>query len=246
MNKLNIKIKEQKEYECLAECLFSVFQYYKIDCSLDEIIENISINSDKLYDWEFKSGIFAIKKGLKPKIYTNVPYLFDPSWNDLSQNELLEKLKEEAKYFNERLRKINNEPEQENFIFPNHLIADRYKKEIDSVVQYIENGGEVIFDPITVDGMKKYIDQGVPLIISHNQTLLHNMKRAFNYKPDDIRGATWGHVIAVIGYDGNDFIIADPDGMFSRNSLEYKINANRVLESVLRYNGQMIAFEEQI
>ncbi len=240
MKKLPISIKEQKNEECLSECLLSVFQYKNIPIDLDEIITKISTDSDKLYDWEYKAGNLFLEKGLKPTIYTNVSYLFDPSWHSLGSAALLEKLEKEAKYFQENLKKINKEPEQKNYIFPNKLIAKRYKKEVDAIITYLKKGGKISFEPISVSEIKKHIDADSPVIVSLSPTLLHKMKRAYNFAPDDIRGITWGHVVIIIGYNEDHFIIADPGGNFYKNAFEYEIGADSIVEAVLRYNGQMI------
>lgn len=91
MPKLNVKIKEQKPCECLPACLKAVFEYYKIKISEDEIIEKISKNSYKLYDWDFQAGKLALEKGLKAEIYSNATLIFDPSWYKLSSKELIKK-----------------------------------------------------------------------------------------------------------------------------------------------------------
>ncbi|MEF3691750.1 MAG: C39 family peptidase [Candidatus Moraniibacteriota bacterium] len=244
MKDLKIEIKMQKDEECLSECLFSVIKYYGINVIIDDIIFSISNNSDKLYDWEFKAGNFALNNGLKSTIYTNVSYLFDPSWHNLDNNKLLEKMKKEAKYFYKRAEEINKEPEQKNYIFPNKFIAERYKKEIDAAIGYVENNGNILFDPISKDLIKSLLNREVPVIVSINPALLHRMKRAYNFKPDDIRGSAWGHVIIISGYDGNDFIIADPGGDFYSGAFKYSMNMDRVVESILRYNGQMIVIEK--
>lgn len=241
MKKININVNVQRDDECLSECLLAVFKYYNLNITLDDIISYVSTDSDKLYDWEFKAGSLALKNNLKPIIHTNVSYLFDPSWNGLDNDKLLAKLKEEARFFSEKLELVNKEPEQKNYIFPNKLIADRYKKEVDAAVEYVENGGRISFSAISANLIKEYLNKGVPLIVSLNPTLLHRMKRAYNFEPDDIRGIVWGHVVVIKGYENDNFIVADPGGDFYVGEFEYSMNMDGVIESILRYNGQLIA-----
>lgn len=240
MKKLNIKIKEQRDFECLPACLAAVFEFYKIKLSIDEIIEKISTDSQKLYDWEFKAGKLAIRKGLKAKIHSNVCQIFDPSWTHLSKEKLIKKLKKELNYSKQREKNIKQEPEQNYYIYPNKEIAARLTKEIESAIEFLKIGGEIDFNPISKERIQNYIDNNIPIIASINPTLLHRMKRAYKNKPDDIRGISWGHVIIISGYDNENFIVSDPGGNFYRNSFVYKVNKDLLLESILRYNGQLL------
>ncbi|MEA3273026.1 MAG: C39 family peptidase, partial [Patescibacteria group bacterium] len=90
---------------------------------------------------------------------------------------------------------------------------------------------------------KKMIDKNIPIIASLNPILLCRMKRGYNNLPDDIRGISWGHAIIISGYTKNDFILSDPGGNFYKNSFSHKVNQNLLLESILRYNGQLIIIE---
>ena len=192
MKKLNIKIKEQKDFECLPACISAVFEFYEINLDINKIIEEISFNSQKLYDWEFKAGILALKKGLQAKIYSNVTQLFDPSWVSLSKKELMEKLKKELSYSKKREEDIRKEPDQNYYIYPNKKIASRITKEIEEAIKFLENHGEIDFSPISKEKIQDYIDKNVPIIVSINPTILHRMKRVYGDKADDIRGISWG------------------------------------------------------
>lgn len=246
MKKLNIKIEEQRNFECLPSCLSAVFDFYKIDADIEEIIKKISIDSQKLYDWEFKAGKLATEKGLQAKIYSNVSQIFDPSWIILDKKNLIEKLKRELNYSKKREAIIKKEPDQNYFIYPNKKIASRITKEIEAAIEFLENDGEIDFTPISKEKIESHIRRKIPIIASINPTLLHRMKRVYNNKPDDIRGINWGHVIVISGYDNRNFIINDPGGNFYKNSFEYKVNKDLLLESILRYNGQLLVLSNNI
>ncbi len=224
----------------MPACLSAVFEFYKIDLSTNEIIEEISTDSLKLYDWEFKAGSLSLKKGLSAKIYSNVSQIFDPSWVNISKKKLIERLKKEWDYSRKREEIIKKEPSQNHYIYPNKRIASRITKEIKAVIEFLKNGGEIDFSPISKEKIENYIEREIPIITSINPTLLHRMKRVYNNKPDDIRGINWGHVVIISGYDNKNFIISDPGGNFYRNSFEYKADKDLLLESILRYNGQLL------
>ncbi len=245
MKKLNIKTKEQRAFECLPACVLAVFEFYKIDSNIDEIIEKVSTDSQKLYDWEFKAGKLALKKGLQAKIYSNVTQIFDPSWVHLNREELIKKLKKELNYSKKREEMIKKEPSQSHYIYPNQEIALRITKEIKAALEFLKVGGEIDFSPISKEKIQAYINNKIPVIASINPTILHKMKRVYKDKPDDIRGISWGHVIVISGYDNKNFVISDPGGNFYRNSLNYKVDKDLLLESILRYNGQLLILKKR-
>ncbi|MFH1522292.1 MAG: C39 family peptidase [Patescibacteria group bacterium] len=244
MPKLNIKIKEQKESECLSACLKAVFEYYQIDISEDEIIKNISQNSFKLYDWEFKAGKLAAEKGLNVKIYSNVSQLLDPSWHNFSQDELVKKMEKMLEFFIIRNENFEKDSDLSNFMCPTKEIAERLVKDTEAALGFLKAGGVISFGPISKELIEEMIKANIPVIASHNPVLLHRMKRSYNSQSDDIRGYSWGHVIIISGYTGNKFIISDPDGLFYEKKLAYKVNKNLLLESILRYNGQLLCIKK--
>lgn len=240
MINLNVDIREQKEYECLPACLQAVFSFFQIEIPEDEIINKVSKNSFKLYDWEFKAGKIAIEKGLKAEIYTNVSQIFDPSWTGLPTDELAEKIKKELEFFIYRNDNFEKDPELMTFMCPNKIVAERLTEDAKAALEYLKLGGTINFNPISKELIGKKLDNNIPVIISHNPTLLHRMKRFGDGESDDIKGSSWGHVAIISGEDGNNFIISDPDGIFYEGKMTYKADKDLVLESVLRYNGQAL------
>lgn len=105
-------------------------------------------------------------------------------------------------------------------------------------MEFLKSGGKINFSPVSKELIIKIIDSKTPIITHHNPTLLHRMKRRYKGHPDDIKGNTWGHVIIISGYTKNEFIISDP-GVY-RGGLNYKMDKNLLLESILRYNSQLL------
>lgn len=244
MPKLNIKIKEQKPNECLPACLSAVFEYYRIKISEKEIIEKISKNSFKLYDWDFQAGKLTIEKGLKAEIYSNVPQLFDPSWHVISQSELIRKLEKSLEFFKSRSRNFENDSSLMSFMCPNKEVANRLVRDAETSLEFLKAGGTINFNPISKELIEKITKADIPVIISHSPTLLHRMKRRNNFQPDDIKGDTWGHYIIISGYTKNKFIISDPAGFSYERSLVYKVNKDLLLESILRFSGQLLVIKK--
>lgn len=242
MLKLNIKIEEQKANECLPVCLKDVFEYYKIKISEEEIIEKISQNSFKLYDWDFQAGKLIIEKGLKAEIYSNVTLIFDPSWYNLSRKSLIKKVEKLITFFKERNENfLKNQMKWGNFFCPSKWMAEQLVKEAETLLIFLKSGGTINFSPISKELIIKLIDSKIPVITHHNPTLLHRMKRRYKARPDDIKGNTWGHVIIISGYTKDKFIISDPG--FYKGSLTYKVDKDLLLESILRYNSQLLVIK---
>lgn len=240
MIKLDVKIKEQKENECLSACLKSVFDYYQVDNSEEEIINKISKESFKLYDWEFKAGKLAIEKGLKAEIYSNATQLFDPSWYNISSSNLIQKMKKVLEFAKYRNANFEKDPDLRDFICPNKEVAERLVGDIEALLKFLTAGGVINFNPVSKELIEEIIESNVPIIASHNPTLLHRINRSYNFQSDDIKGSTWGHVAIISGFTDEKFILNDPDGMFYKKNLVYEIDKDLILESILIYNGQLL------
>lgn len=240
MIKLNVDIKEQKENECLSECLRAVFSYYEIDISEEKIIEKISTDSFKLYDWEFKAGNLAIDKGLKAEIYSNVTQLFDPSWFKLSRDELIVKVEEELVFFKYRNDNFEKDPELASHLCPHKEVAERLIKDAKALLVFLKSGGVINFRPISKELIVQKLENDIPVIILHNATLLHRMQRFDKDKSDDIKGLDWGHVAIISGENDNHFLISDPLGIFYEKKMVYEADKDMVVESIQRFNGQLL------
>lgn len=240
MIELNIDIQKQKDYECLSACLKAVLSYHQVDISEEEIIKKISTDSMKLYDWEFKVGELAIENGLKVDVYSNVGQTLSPSWFSLSQKELIKKVDEELKFFKDRSENFDKEPDLLTSMCPHKLWAERLTKDVSAMLDFLKAGGTINFNPISKELIGQKLANNTPLIISHDAAMLHRMSRYSNGKSDDIKGDNWGHVVIISGEKDNNFLISDPSGMFYEKKFVYEVNKDLVLESILRYNGQML------
>ncbi|MBU2566672.1 C39 family peptidase [Patescibacteria group bacterium] len=244
---LDIHTNEQKDFECLPQALFSVFNYYQLNISLDEIIETISHkDSTKLHDWFYEAGILGLKHGLMATIKSMTSYLFDPSWTRLDQPDLKEKLKLEADYLIELEKLIQQEPDQKICLYYNKAWVKNYKNGALKAVEFLNEGGIIDQSPISKEYFVKCINDDKPVIFNHYPAILHNIERAYDCKPNDVKGFQWGHVAIVIGYnDKNQFYISDPSGMYYKKSNEYWIDADLLIESILRYNGEILFFNKK-
>jgi len=242
MIKLNIDMRSQKESECLPACLRAVFEFYKIDVPEEEIIEKISKDSGKLYDWTFRAGKLAIEKGLQAEVYGNVTQLFDPSWHEISHGELIGKIEKELEYFKDRDESFIKCPELATPLCPHKDVAEGTVRYAKALLEFLKYTGTVNFHPISKEMIVRRLEKGSPVIMMHNATLLHRMQR-YNFdthRPDDIKGLDWGHAAVISGEAGENFLISDPSGEFYEGKLAYEANKDLVLESILRKDEQLL------
>lgn len=240
--KLKFKINNQQIGECLSECLKSVFSYWNVKIDINEIVKKISKNSTKLYDWDFNAGSLAREKKLQAIIFSLVYQIFDPSWHHLTSVQLINKLKKEQRHLKQVQKKVIKRTYRD-FIGYDLNFLNYYIKGICKAESFLKARGKLKLQPISKDLIKSLLKKKIPLIVSHNSTLLQKQKRCYENKPDDIRGYAWGHVVVVFGFQNKDnsFFIADPDGKFNKGKLYYKVNQDLLIESILRYNGQILA-----
>lgn len=233
MNKINIKIKEQLKNECALECLASVITYFdKKETKSKDLSNQIGTVDWKWRNWDYLVATLALKKGFKSKIYTRSTQVFDPSWFSFSKERLIKKLENYQK--NISLILNSNKKVYNEFYFWRH---PRYEiSEITAAINFLKNGGEIVFHKIEDSVIKKYIDKKIPVFFVHNSTLLHNNKRkGENGIGDDFLGHHWGHVSLIIGYNNNNYFIADPNELL-KNKHYYSKNKEDVLESIIRFD----------
>ncbi len=240
--KIDLEIIKQPANECLPTALHSVLEHNKINVDLKKIIEDISIDCTKLHDWFFRAGSFVLKQGKKVSIRTLATNIFDPSWRDLDSYELKEKLTDELRYFKTVEKVGENHIEFTGAPYNNSLLTQIQRTAVEQALIYLEKDGKLDLKPISLDFFSESLSSNKPIIFSHNAPLLHGLTRAFNNDPDEIKGQSWGHVAIISGIDEekNLLHITDPAGDFYENAMHYWIDADLVLESILRYNGDTL------
>lgn len=234
---IEIDIHTQPDDEsCGPTCLHAVYQYYGLKTQLNDVIKTVdrSLSGGTLAQL---LGKHALQNGFSARLYVSNLHIFDPTWFDngcAEANFLIKKLKKQ--------RKVKFEDKG--------LVSST-----DALCEYLENGGEICFQPLNADLFKKYIQKKQPIIAGLSATYLYNSAREYFTKLgkshyDDIKGTPCGHFVVVCGYDASrrHVVVADPhqENPISHDNY-YKVSLNRlinaVLLGVLTYDATLLLIE---
>jgi hypothetical protein len=224
---------QPNEVTCGPTCLHAIYRYWKDDISLKQVIEEI----DSLEEGGTLAVVLArhaLRRGYRARIYTYNLQVFDPTWflpKPLSRIALASKLEEQAAF---------KESKKLHFATKNYL-------------DFLKLGGEVRFQDLSRNLIRKYLKRGTPILSGLSSTFLYHSCREYGKEliADDIRGKPEGHFVLLNGYDTlhNQVTVTDP---FQKNpyspNLTYTVSADRVLSSillgVLTYDANLLILEK--
>ncbi|MCS6832683.1 MAG: cysteine peptidase family C39 domain-containing protein, partial [Flammeovirgaceae bacterium] len=173
---LDIKILPQPDdVTCGPTSLHAVYQYYGYHIELSQLIEETQTleNGGTL---AVLLGIDAIRRGFKAKIYTYNLKVFDPTWADLSSEQLIEKLELQLKVKHK---------------------SSRFETASKAYSTFLKNGGKIVFEDLHSGILKRYFSRNIPILTGLSATYLYNSKREYNQGKksiyDDIKGYPMGH-----------------------------------------------------
>ncbi|MCD6590922.1 MAG: hypothetical protein J7K72_03030 [Candidatus Aenigmarchaeota archaeon] len=189
----------QPYMQCAPTCLAEVMEYFtRKKYDIKELIEETK-TIYKGMDWIFLLGLSALKRGFKTKVITSSTEIFDPSWINLNNKKLLNKIERRIKFLSSIKRK-------DKYITEWNLYPLKTAK------LFIENGGELVFSIITKELIKHFLKNRIPVIAPVNENIFFGIKRTTeDDEYSDIRGFTHGHYIVISGFSRDEFIITDSD-----------------------------------
>jgi len=218
---INIKINTQpNDVTCGPTSLHSVYDLHKDDISLPQVISEMNYVHSGGTVASFL-GEHALKRGYNVKLYTYNLNMFDPSWFEhgkTKSSRLIHKLNEQLKYKHSK----------------------RHKESTQAYLSFLNAGGEIAFKDLTVNLLKKYFEQKIPIITGLSATYLYQSKREYGEGDksiyDDLKGEPCGHFVVLCGYDETKrhVIVADPhqENPISYDNY-YKVNINTLINAIL-------------
>ena len=229
-NRLGLTIQKQPdETTCGPTCLHSVYHFYNDAVDLDHVINEVpSLESGGTY--AVFLGCHALKRGYKATIYTYNLQVFDPTWFGPEPVDLPERLRAQAQFkHSERLRTATR-----------------------GYLEFLKLGGEVRFEDLRPNLVRRFLKRGIPIITGLSATYLYRTAREHGEKDDydDIRGKPMGHFVVLVGYDpeSNEVIVADPmqpTPTFDKHI--YSLPIERVICSILlgilTYDANLLILE---
>jgi len=214
--RLNFIISAQPtETTCGPACLHSVYNYFRDDISLEQVIEEV-----KTLEQGGTLAVFlachALRRGYSAIIYTYNLSVFDPTWFDGRSVNLSRKLEEQME--------AKDIP----------MLREATK----GYLEFLSLGGELRFEDLTTSLIRNYLKRSVPILTGLSSTYLYRSSREVGYEGDwdDIRGEPAGHFVVLCGYnrDERSVMVGDPflPNPYSE-SLHYTVNIDRVVCSIL-------------
>lgn len=204
-----------------------MYRHYGESISLEQVIEEVPT-------WETGGtiavllGCHALNKGYKATIYTYNLHVFDPTWFSGEVN-IEEKLKLQLQ----------------------HKFQPKIQWASQAYLRFLALGGELKFEELTRELLKKYLNNDIPILTGLNATYLYRCAREVNNQYDDVRGTTMGHFVILSGYDETTGTIHISDPLNSNpfaNQL-YDVNVDRVINSImlgiLTYDANLLIIERE-
>lgn len=213
---LKLTIKAQPDdVTCGPTCLHALYNYYQDPIGLLTVIQEVI---------QFKTGgtlavflgIHALKRGYKATIYTYNLHIFDPTWFSPEIN-LAEKLKAQ-------------QAAKQDI---------KTAEATQAYLQFLELGGQIKYEELTVDLLKRYLMKKIPVLTGLSATYLYQCAREIpeTNQFDDIKGEPSGHFVLIKGYASNtkEAHISDPlaPNPLVGSQQHYKVHINRLINAIL-------------
>ncbi|ELR70168.1 hypothetical protein C900_03853 [Fulvivirga imtechensis AK7] len=221
---LDLNIKAQPDdVTCGPTCLHGVYQYYKDDIPLKQVISEVK---------QLSSGgtiavllaNHALKRGYNTTIYTYNLSTFDPSW-------FKQKVDFEAKLKQQLAVKQGDH---------------RLQVATSGYLQFLANGGQLKFEELTPALIKYFLTKKIPILTGLSATYLYESPREtgefitgtgeFVVRYDDINGLATGHFVIINGFNQKQRMayIADPlDPNPISEKQYYKVSFQKLINSIM-------------
>lgn len=214
------------ETTCGPTCLHAVYRHHGLDVPLDEIIRGLPG-----VEREGTLGVLlatdALKRGFRATIISYNLQLFDPSWF-VPGVDLAAKL--------EARLAVKNDP--------------RLQASGRAYIDYLRLGGIVRWEELNPWLLRRYLEQGQPILTGLSATYLYDCPRERDDRDDDIAGDPVGHFVVLAADDpvSGEVIVADPLHDNPRySSSYYRVGIHRLLGAILlgivTYDANILVIE---
>lgn len=228
--KLELEIRPQPDdFTCGPTCLDSIYRYFDDELPLEQVIADVP-QLDGGGTLAVYLACHALRRGYQATLYTYNLNIFDPTWFQLGDHEIAEKLRAQKKFKK----------------------ALKLRRASEAYLEFLQRGGKLVFEDLTKELIRRHLDRGIPILTGLCSTYLYQTAREYGTESDedDIRGEPAGHFVVLCGYekDSKQILVADPllANPYSGTN-KYWINVDRVVNAILlgivTYDGNMLVLE---
>lgn len=225
---LTLEILPQPDDEtCGPTCLHAVYGYYGDLLPLGSVIDEVT----RLHTGGTLAvylGTHALRRGYDAVLYTYNLDVFDPTWFEDDDTDLVERLEARAA------------------ARPGGRLAMAARAYIDFLVA----GGDVRYEELRPEIFRGNLQDGRPILTGLSSTYLYDSARERvrdgRLVYDDVEGDPTGHFVVIHGYDGatDSVLVADPLRENPSGLHNYRVGILRLLGAVmlgvLTYDGNLL------
>jgi hypothetical protein len=217
------------DVSCGPACLHGIYRYYGDSIPLETVAAEL-LMLDQGGTLDVFLANHALQRGYKATLFTYNLEIFDPTWFELSNEEIRARLAAQAKV----------KPWQ------------RLQAATRGYDDFLRLGGRLKLRDLDPSLLRKFLKRGIPVITGLSATYLY---RAIRDVPDtnvddDVRGEPVGHFVVLTGYrkDTREILIADP---LKSNPLVgtryYAVKTHRLIGAILlgavTYDANLLIIE---
>jgi hypothetical protein len=207
------RLQQPDDLSCGPTSLLQTYRFLGIERTLDEVMAAIRRNPDggtlAVY-----LGLSALEEGLAATIYSYNFSIFDPTWDRLSREEMLDRL-------DRRVRAVE---------------GARLRRITRAYADFLREGGRLELPELDRRLLVDLLASGRPIITGLSATYLYRTPRELYEEYDDIRGYPVGHFVVISGYDPRTdlFMVVDPSPHtpYSATGV-YPVPAERLMAAIL-------------
>ncbi|GAB4417421.1 MAG: C39 family peptidase [Bacteroidia bacterium] len=201
---------------CGPTSLHAVYRHFGLDLDLHRVIDSVDFLEDGGTLAVFL-GLDALRRGFDATLITYNLRMFDPTWEHLSPEMLIEKLKAQLTYKK----------------------GKKFTEATHAYLRFLESGGQIRFDILNRSLLVHHLSEGSPILTGLSATFLYRSSREYtNHRNqsvyDDLKGEPMGHFVVVYGVEGRHAYVADPyrENPISHDNY-YRVRLGRLINAIM-------------
>lgn len=229
-HRLDLEIRAQPdETTCGPTCLHAVYGFFGEDLDLDQVVREIE-PLETGGTLAVHLACHALERGYAATIYTYNLKIFDPTWF-APKVDLATKLRAQME------------------------VKDGVRLAVATreYLRFHALGGEVRFEVLSDDLLRRYLSRNIPILTGLSATYLYRCAREtgrFKIRADDVGGQPSGHFVVLSGYEPVSRLVqvADPwrepkafDAHYYEVSVEHLIGA--IMLGALTYDANLLVLQ---